>query len=137
MQNTIDKKESNFFSIRSCFLARHSDDSSITTPIDDMGIIAKNANGGPSNTFSRHQKSSCFTNEQGYGATYSFRAPSFRFVLKVQKYPLKHKVQTLMAPSILTLQFGIYQCLFVLYFLFPATDRSISKPLPAMNRELQ
>ena len=77
MQNTVDKKESNFFGIRPCFLARHSDDSSITTPIDDMGNIAKNANGGSSNTFSRHQGSSCFTNEQGYQATYSFQAPSF------------------------------------------------------------
>ena len=41
-----------------------------------------------------------------------------------------------MAPSILTLQFGIYQCLLVLYFLFPATDRSISKPFPTMTHEL-
>ena len=77
MRNTIDEKESNFFGIRPCFLARHSDDSSITTPIDDMGNIAKNANGGSSNTFSRHQGSSCFTNEKGYQATYSFQAPSF------------------------------------------------------------
>ena len=59
------------------------------------------------------------------------------FTLKVQKYLLTHKVQTLMAPSVITLQFGIYQCLVVLYFLFPATGRSISKPIPAMNRELQ
>ena len=77
MRNTIEEKESNFFGIRPYFLARHSDDSSITTPIDDMGNIAKNANGGSSNTFSRHQGSSCFTNEQGYQATYSFQAPSF------------------------------------------------------------
>ena len=77
MQNTVDKKESNFFGIRPCFLARHTDDSSITTPIDDIENTAENANGGSSNTFSRHQESSFFTTEQGYQATYSFQAPSF------------------------------------------------------------
>ena len=77
MRNTIDKKESNFFGIRPCFLARHSDDSSITIPIDDMGNTAENTNEGSSNTFSRHQRSSCFTNEQGYQANYYFQAPSF------------------------------------------------------------
>ena len=41
MRNTIGKKESNFFGIRPCFLARHSEDSSITTPIDDMRIQRK------------------------------------------------------------------------------------------------
>ena len=77
MQNTVDKKESNFFGIRPCFLARHTDDSSITTPIDDIENTAENANGGSSNTFSRHQESSFFTTEQGYQATYAFQAPSF------------------------------------------------------------
>ena len=77
MQNTVDKKESNFFGIRPCFLARHTDDSSITTPIDDIRNTAENANGGSSNTFSRNQGSSCLTNEQDY-QDYSFQAPSFR-----------------------------------------------------------
>ena len=53
------------------------DDSSITTPIDDIENTAENANGGSFNTFSRHQESSFFTTEQGYQATYSFQAPSF------------------------------------------------------------
>ena len=74
MRNTI---ESNFFGIRPCFLARHTDDSGITSPIDDMGNTAENADGGSSNIFSRHQGSSCFTTEQGYQVTYSFQAPSF------------------------------------------------------------
>ena len=77
MRNTIDKKESNFFGLRPYFLARHSEDSSITIPIDDIGNTAENANGGSSNTFSRNQGSSCLTNEQDY-QDYSFQAPSFR-----------------------------------------------------------
>ena len=44
MRNNIDKKESNFFGIRPCVLARHSDDSCITTHIDDMGNTRENAN---------------------------------------------------------------------------------------------
>ena len=79
MRNTVDKKESNFFGIRPCFLARHTDDSSITTHIDEMGNTAENANRESSNTFSRHQGSSFFTTEQGYQATYSFQAPSFHY----------------------------------------------------------
>ena len=78
MRNTIDKKESNFFGIRPCFLARHSYDSCITTPIDDMGNTRENAIGGSSNTFSGNQGSPCLTNEQDYRATYSFQAPSFQ-----------------------------------------------------------
>ena len=78
MRNTIDKKESNFFGIRPCFLARHSDDSCITTPIDDMGNTRENAIGGSSNTLSGNQGSPCLTNEQDYRATYSFQAPSFQ-----------------------------------------------------------
>ncbi|RMX42456.1 hypothetical protein pdam_00010868 [Pocillopora damicornis] len=78
MRNTIDKKESNFFGIRPCFLARHSDDSCITTPIDDMGNTRENAIGGSSNTFSGNHGSPCLTNEQDYRATYSFQAPSFQ-----------------------------------------------------------
>ena len=77
MRNTIDKKESNFFGIKPCFLARHSEDSSITTPTDDKGNAAENVNGRSSNIFSRHQWSSCFTTEQGYQVTYPFQAPSF------------------------------------------------------------
>ena len=76
MWNTVDKKESNFFGLRPCFLARHPDEISITTPIDDMGNTAENANGGSSNTFSWNQGSSSFTNEQGNQASYSFQAPS-------------------------------------------------------------
>ena len=76
-RNTIDKRDSNVFGIRPCFLARHTDDSGITSPIDDMGNTAENADGGSSNIFSRHQGSSCFTTEQGYQVTYSFQAPSF------------------------------------------------------------
>ena len=78
MRTTIDKKESNFFGIRPCVLARHSDNSCITTHIDDMGNTRENANRGSSNTFSRNQGSPCLTNEQDYRATYSFQAPSFQ-----------------------------------------------------------
>ncbi|XP_022797805.1 uncharacterized protein LOC111336045 isoform X2 [Stylophora pistillata] len=77
MQNTIDEKESNSFGINPCFLARHADDSSITTAIDDIGNTKENANGWSSKTFSRHQGSSCFNNEQGSQSIYSFQAPSF------------------------------------------------------------
>ena len=62
------------------------DGSSITTPIDDMGNTAENANRGSSNT-SRHQGSSCFTTGQRYQAIYSFQAPSFQF--KSSKVPAK------------------------------------------------
>ncbi|XP_022788996.1 uncharacterized protein LOC111328758 isoform X2 [Stylophora pistillata] len=77
IQNTMDEKESNFFGINPCFLARHTDDSSINTPIDDIGNTKENANGWSSNTCSRHQGSSCFNNEEGYQSIYSFQAPSF------------------------------------------------------------
>ena len=132
MRNNIDKKESNFFGIRPCVLARHSDDSCITTHIDDMGNTRENANRGSSNTFSRNQGSPCLTNAIQLLTPFK----PHRFSLKVQIYLLTHRVQTLTAPSILTLQSGIYKCLFVLYSLLPAMDRSISKRFPAMNREL-
>ena len=66
IQNTIERNQSNFFSVRPCLFARHSVDSSITTPFDDVRNTAESANRGFSDTFSKHQGSSCFTDKQGY-----------------------------------------------------------------------
>lgn len=79
MQNSIDEKGSTFFGINPCFLARHTDDSSITTPLDDMGNTAENADGWSSNTYSRHQGSPCLANEPGFRGINPFQAPSFHF----------------------------------------------------------
>ena len=73
-QITKEEKESDFFGIKPSFLARHTDDSSITTTTDAMWNM-ENSNERLLNNFSRYNRSCYFTDEQSYQGDNTF--PTF------------------------------------------------------------
>ena len=75
-QITKEDKESDFFGIKPFFLARHTDDSSITTTTDDMWNM-ENFNERLSNNFPRYNRSCYFTDEQSYQGGYTFPTTTF------------------------------------------------------------
>ena len=73
-QITKEEKESDFFGIKPSFLARHTDDSSITTTTDAMWNM-ENSNERLSNNFSKNNRSCYLTDEQSYQGDNTF--PTF------------------------------------------------------------